>query len=337
MGDRARIAVILAAHGEAETTGIRENYRVNMHTLGHASLVMPIPLQLRRFISVSSSLRKRVRSFSNSQASPHNSITRNQAEALKNRLDSLHAGTGLEFDVRAAFSASEPYQENVIDTTRSFDGQVIVSMSPIESTLSCGLLCSHLASARNSRELGKVRVLSRFWDDGGLYPLYLDHLFGKGALDDSLKPKGRALVLMFHGTLVTDAKGREPDFRTGLHETMSFAGRLSRMIEEHPANRYDKVYTAFLNHDVGGTWTKPSFEEVCMEIRNAGYSGADLFGCGYFADGNETIHRADELMRAAGLVDVSNISCFNASPLFTAYLASKVGVAVRQIIGLGAG
>lgn len=335
MVDTSRIAVILAAHGEAETTGIRENYRVNMQTLGHASLVMPLPLQLRRFISATSSLRKRIRSFSNSQASPHNSITRRQAEALQNHLDSLHGGSGPVFDVHAAFSASDPSLETVIDRTRHYGGQVILSMSPIESTLSCGLLCSYLASTRSREELGNVRVISRFWIDSALYPLFLDHLFGSGSLSGIRRTEGRALVLMFHGTLVTDTKGNVPDFRTGLHETRGFARRLSSMIEEYPSNPYQKVFTAFLNHDVGGEWTKPSFEEVCGEIRREGYSGADLFGCGYFADGNETIHRKDELMQATGLSDVSNIPCLNASPAFTAYLASRVTSAVRQIMGMG--
>ncbi|NTW56521.1 MAG: ferrochelatase [Chlorobiaceae bacterium] len=334
MTEKKRFAVILAAHGEAETTGLRENYRVNMQTLGHASMVMPIPLPLRHFISATSSMRKRIRSLSNSQASPHNGITRRQAESLQLLLESQHGGEGISFDVHAAFSASDPAVEKIIDSTRSHDGQVIVSMSPIDSTLSCGLLCSYLESTRSPAELGRARVISRLWDDGDLYPIFLDHLFGCIAQIGFTRRGKRALVLMYHGTLVADAKGGTPNFRTGLHETMSLAGRLGNMIAAHPSNPYSKVFTAFLNHDVGGTWTRPSFEEVCTEIREEGFTGADLFGCGYFADGNETIHRGDELKVASALSDVSTIPCLNGSAAFTSYLASKVSAAAKQILAM---
>jgi protoporphyrin/coproporphyrin ferrochelatase len=333
MTEKARIAVILAAHGEAETTGIRENYRVNMQTLGHASLVMPIPAALQRFISVTSSVKKRIRSFSNSQASPHNRITREQAMALGSCLADGYGEGALTFDVHAAFSASDPSQESIIDRTRTHDAQVIISMSPIDSTLSCGLLCSYLASTRTPAELGNVRVLSRFWDDGELYPLFLGHLLENRAHPDAGKGDERVLVLMFHGTIVSDTKGKEPEFRTGLEGTMTFARRLCRMIEEHPANPYVRVMPAFLNHDVGGNWTRPSFEEVCREIGREGYRAVDLFGCGYFADGNETIHRASELIQLTGLRTVQSIPCLNSSPSLTAYLASKVTRAAYQIMG----
>jgi ferrochelatase len=335
MTENLRIAVILAAHGEAETTRFLENYRVNMHTLGHASRVMPIPLPLQRLISVTSSFRKRVRSLTNSLASPHNSLTREQADALGRRLGVLSVQSRFSFDVHAAFSASEPSLESVLEKTREYDAEVIVSMSPIDSTLSCGLICGHLASTRSPRELCRVRVLSRFWDDGGLYPVFIDHLLENAAARHVRKEDGRVLMLMYHGTLVSDAKGGEPVFRTGLDGTMTFSRRLSKMIGEHPANPYAKIMTAFLNHDVGGIWTSPSFEDVCRQLSRDACAGADLFACGYFVDGNETIHRASELSRSSPLRDVSTIPCLNASPAFTEYLATKVLAAVRQIEGTG--
>jgi ferrochelatase len=54
------MAVVLAAHGEAETSGFFENYQVSLHTLQRASEVIPVPAPLRHFISSSSSLRKKI-------------------------------------------------------------------------------------------------------------------------------------------------------------------------------------------------------------------------------------------------------------------------------------
>ncbi|NTW82164.1 MAG: ferrochelatase [Chlorobiaceae bacterium] len=328
---KRKIAVILAAHGEAETTGILENYRVTMQTLGHASLVMPIPLPLQRFIAVTSSIRKRVRSLTNAQASPHNRITREQGDALCRQLNSSFLSGQYDFEVHAAFSASEPYVEKVIEKTRCSDAQVIVSMSPVDSTLSCGMLCSYLASAFSGQELSKVKVLSRFWSDEQLHFVILDHLLQNSRFSKTSGEEKRMLLLLLHGTLVTDKTGNTPKFRTGLEETMIFADRLRNMIVAHPANPYRSVRTVYLNHNVGGEWTKPSFEEICIDLQKEQAESVDIFACGYFADGNETIHRASELEAAVPVSSVYTIPCLNNSQLFTSFLASKVICVVEQI------
>jgi protoporphyrin/coproporphyrin ferrochelatase len=328
---KRKIAVILAAHGEAETTGILENYRVTMLTLGHASMVMPIPLPLQQLIAVTSSIRKRVRSFSNAQASPHNRITREQGDELSRQLNSSLLAGQFDFEVHAAFSASEPNVEKVIEKTRCSDAQVIVSMSPVDSTLSCGMLCSYLASSFSVQELSKVRVLSRFWSDEQLYFVILDHLLQNSRFSRTSGDKKRMLLLLHHGTLVTDKTGDTPKFRTGLDATMIFADRLRSMIVAHPDNPYRSVRTAYLNHNVGGEWTKPSFEEICFDLKKEQAESVDIFACGYFADGNETIHRAAELISEVPDSSVCNIPCLNNSQLFTSYLALKVVSAVKQI------
>ncbi len=89
MQPKKKIAVILAAHGEAETTRFMENYRVTRQTLAHASRVMPIPGSLQMTIAVTSSLKKLIRSRTNAACSPHNSITREQVGALQQLLDDV--------------------------------------------------------------------------------------------------------------------------------------------------------------------------------------------------------------------------------------------------------
>ena len=336
MQPKKKIAVILAAHGEAETTRFLENYRVTRQTLAHASQVMPIPGALQMTIAVSSSLKKLIRSRTNSEASPHNSITRDQVGALQQLLDDLPSATQFDFKVYAAFSASPPYMEQVIEQTRSYDGEVIVSMSPIDNTLSCGMLCSYLAASRNLEELGKVKVLSRFWSDERLYSMYCDYLF-QNSLESyrtgkAVKDEKRVLLLLFHGTLVKDAKGDPPLFRTGCQETMMFAQRLKEAFFGDPRNPYGRILTVYLNHNVGGEWTRPSFEEVTEMLKEEASVVVDLFGCGYFADGNETIHRAGELMNSSSVIKAKSIPCLNCTPAFTGYLASRVTDAARQIM-----
>ncbi len=336
MASRDKIAVILAAHGEAETTRFMENYRVTRQTLAHASQVMPISGSLQKTIAVTSSIKKLIRSRTNAQCSPHNRITRDQADALQQYLNASSSAMAFDFEVYSAFSASPPYVEKIIEETRFYDGQVIVSMSPIDNTLSCGQLCSCLAATRSPEELGKVKVLSRFWNDAKLHSIYCDYLFEDTFLHGQAlspeKEEKRVLLLLFHGTLVKDAKGDTPLFRTGREETMTFAERLQALMVSDPRNPYSRIMTVYLNHNVGGEWTKPSFEEISAIFKAESSVAVDLFGCGYFADGNETIHRAEELLCSSSVRQATSIPCLNSTPAFTSYLASRVTDAARQIM-----
>jgi ferrochelatase len=334
---KEKIAVILAAHGEAETNHFIENYRVTSKTLAHVSRVMPIPLPLQKVIALSSSLKKRFGAPVTHVGSPQNRITREQALALQQHFDQSKGVGPFSFDVHAAFSASPPYIDHLIDSTRNYDGQVIVSMAPVDTSISCGLICSGLATSLKGEELAKVRVISRFWDDEQLCSIYCNHLFETNARNvrtpSAIPEDKQVLLLLFHGTLVTDVKGDLPLFRTGLDETTGLAARLRRAILSDSRNRYGKVIVVYLNHDVGGKWTSPSFAEVCAMLRQESGLSVDLFGCGYFSDGNETIHRLDELTDSLNVTDAAIIPSINTFPSFIDYLASRVTIAARQITG----
>ena len=209
-------------------------------------------------------------------------------------------------------------------------------MSPIDNTLSCGQLCSYLAASRSREELGKVKVLSRFWSDERLYSIYSDYLFEHSSdqcsTRSAVRDEERVLLLLYHGTLVKDAKGDPPLFRTGHDETMRFARRLQEVLLGDTRNPYGRIMTVYLNHNVGGEWTRPSFEDVSRMLKAEGSTVVDLFGSGYFADGNETIHRAGELLQASLVREAISIPCLNNTLAFTGYLASRVTDAASQIM-----
>ncbi len=333
MPPRKKVAVILASHGEAETAGFIENYRVSLHTLARASEVMRIPVPLQHLISFSSSLKKRMRNAPGSGGSPQNPVTRTQAALLQQHLDRHPSASAIEFDVRAAYSASSPSVEQVLADTMGHDGQVVVPMAPVDNSLSCGFLCGHIAGAYPSGALHRVKVIGRLWTDEALYRLYLGHLFEEGRQLPGAGGRGNALLLLFHGTLVRDSNGEPPRFHTGFEETASFARELVSRIMADRRNPWDAVRVAYLNHDVGGEWTKPSFEEVCRTLAAGGSGHVSLFAAGYFSDGNETIHRADALAGLESGLQVESIPCLNDSPAFAGYLADRVAGGAAQILG----
>ncbi|NTW51855.1 MAG: ferrochelatase [Chlorobiaceae bacterium] len=326
------IAVVLVAHGEAETSGFFENYRVSRHTLDRASTVMHIPPLLRQVISVSSSLKKKMRAGL-AAGSPQNQLTRAQAVTLQERLDRHTASfPGIRFEVRAAYSASEPYVEDVLADTRGYDGRIVVPMAPVDNALICGVLCAHLAGSSTSLELSRTRVIGRLWTDGALHRAYMEHLFESGRAMPVSKREHNVLMLLFHGTIIKDSNGAVPSFHTGHKETEAFSAHLTSAIESDPRSPWGNIMTAFLNHDVGGEWSTPSFGEVCMKVGRSGCRHVSLFAAGYFSDGNETIHQAAHLAAVSPTLKVESIPCLNDSHAFSAYLAGRVASAASQII-----
>lgn len=327
-----RVAVVLVAHGEAETAGFIENYRVALHTLRRASGIIPVPPPLQYFISFSSSLKKRL--AGRRSGSPQNPLTRAQAKGLQAYLDryARAASPDLSFEVMASFSASEPYVEDSIEKTRTFDARILVPMAPIDNALSCGVLCDHLAGSCTPDELARTRVVGRLWRDAELHRACLDHLFGSAGNRVAAPDEKSVLMLLCHGTLVEDRYGEAPSFRTGYEESLEFSDRLASLIADDPRNRWGRVMTAFLNHDVGGRWSEPSFEEACRMIDGQGYRQVSLFAAGYFSDGNETIHRSGLLAASKPDIRVETIPCLNDAPAFISCLAGKVVAATRQIL-----
>ncbi len=331
-GRRKRIAVILASHGEAETGGLAENYRVALHTLSGAASLMPIPVPLQHFIALGTSLKKRLGLVPGGSGSPQNSLTRLQAAALQRDLDAHPVASQARFHVYPAYSASEPSVERMIESTAGHDGQVVVPMAPVDNALVCGRICGHIASGRPAERLHRIRVVGQLWRDEALHAACLEHLLGSART----KPGGNrksALLLLFHGTLVRDGKGAEPSFHTGRKETAGFAGRLASLIMADPRSQWDEVRVAYLNHDVGGEWTHPSFEDACRKLIEEGFGRVSLFPAGYFSDGNETLYRAAELLKLAPGITADPIPGLNDSPAFIAFLAARVTGAATQILG----
>ena len=323
-----RIAVVLAAHGEAETAGFFENYRVSLHTLQRASEIISVPVPLRHFISLTSSVRKKI--GNKSSGSPQNPLTRRQALALQARLGGML--DGVSFEVMAAFSASEPCVEAVLEKRHGYDGVIVVPMAPVDNAMSCGFLCSHLGRTCSPTDLSRTRVVGRLWEDEALHRACLDHLLGGGRALPTGSRERNALMLLFHGTLVADRNGASPAFHTGHDETVAFSRRLAALIESDPRNPWGTVATAFLNHDVGGKWSSPSFEEAGKMLLAEGCRHVSLFAAGYFSDGNETLHRESAFSAIEPSVRVETIPCLNDSPHLIACLAGRVVAAARQIL-----
>jgi len=318
-----RIAVILVAHGEAETDSFFENFSMIRHTLAHAGEVMNLPRPLQFVASLAGGLKNNVTFRARKYQSPQNRITRQQASLLQNKLNTVAMHQQINFEVYSAFHATPPFVNDIVEQTSGHDLQLLVSMSPIDNRLTSGNLqqLSARCSAVNGQR-GPV-VVHGFWKDAGLRQVYLDHLFyHEKNINRSV------LVLAFHGTLVKDTKGRVPMFHTGLKEMEEMGSTLRNAILIDPRNGYDSIEIAYLNHDVGGSWTKPSLAESLEALSSRGVKAVDIFSCGYFSDGTETILHVQHDAAASSVKTIRFFPCINDSEAFADFLAGKIAAVV---------
>ncbi len=317
-----KIAVILVAHGEAETESFFENFSMIRHTLAHAGEVMKLPRPLQLVASLAGGMKNKVTFRAQKYRSPQNRITRQQASQLQEKLNRVVMPDQINFEVYSAFHATPPFVKDIVEQTSGHDLQLLVSMSPIDNRLTSGN--PQRLSARCLPINGQrcPVVVHGFWKDAGLRQVYLDHVFSYG------KTNGSALVLAFHGTLVKDTKGDVPMFHTGLKEMQEMGSTLRNAILIDPRNGYDRIEIAYLNHDVGGTWTKPSLAESLKALSSKGARDVDIFSCGYFSDGTETILYAQKEAAASSVKSIRFLPCINDSEAFADFLAEKVATVV---------
>jgi ferrochelatase len=85
------------------------------------------------------------------------------------------------------------------------------------------------------------------------------------------------LFLLYLGTIARDSRGEVSGFRTGLQEATYFAEKLLTRIAVDGRHPYGRVMTAFLNHDVGGTWSSPSFKDAGRLLQENGAANVVFF------------------------------------------------------------
>ncbi|MEE4638511.1 MAG: ferrochelatase [Wenzhouxiangella sp.] len=312
-----RIRVILAAHGEPETAGLADHFKVSWRTLGHASEVMGLSAPMRLAICTAAAVRKRI---AGDPGSIHNKNTRSQAKALQ---EALQKHPQARYNVQPAFASAPPYLEETIDLPNEVDRQVVLNMIPTDSRLSCGLMCHSLLEASASvRE--RTAVLSRLWDDPQLIAIHCAHIAAHFPHGEPDKPI--CLILVLHGTLVQDRQGQKPGFHTGEEEKTVYGDALRSALLAMPERSWQRVEIAYLNHGVGGRWSSPSLSELLSRLERDGVQSAVAYACEHLVDGGET-RQIEQLLAAGRIAKTWRLPCLNDSQALVEFLAARVRAA----------
>jgi protoporphyrin/coproporphyrin ferrochelatase len=316
MSSQSGRLIILYSHGEPRTHGFFENLGVGLRTLGHAAQVMALPLPLRWFIAGIGALRKRIHRRG---GSPHNALTWQQARALADELSRRGWDAAA---VHAAFSVTSPSphallrgRAQAVSSGAELEHPVILSMTLVDSRLACGGLCWPPHAVRG-------RVLARLWDDPRYFSLTRQFL-----LRQAPPTPGEVLVLVLHGTLVEDARGRPPDFHTGLAETEALGASVRAHLLEAAGGAvsgWTEVEIAYLNHDVGGRWTQPDLSTCLQGLHTRGVQAVAAYPLGYLVDGLETEGEMARILAASPVARTRRIPALNADPGLIRYLADRI-------------
>jgi ferrochelatase len=313
-----RVRVILAAHGEAETAGFAENFRVSHRTLKHAAEVMRLPAPLRLAICFLGALRKRIRGAG---GSAHNLNTRCQARALE---AALGEEDGMRYRVQAAFASAPPYLEELVSVQGDAERRLVLSMIPTDSRLACGLVCHSLLNAPPSVRQGTT-VLARLWEAPDFIVLQCEHI---GAHFPQTARSGPCcLVLVMHGTVVRDERGAAPGFHTGAAEKDAYGRALSSRLMARSDRPWQRVEIAYLNHAVGGEWSSPTLPELLARLAAEGVHSAVAYACEHLVDGGETLG-LPAVLAASPVPETHLLPSLNTASPFTDFLASRVRGAV---------
>lgn len=319
-GTTSRVLVLLAAHGEAAGSGFREHYSVSWRTLAHAADVMSLPAPLRFVICLLGAARK---SRDRNSGSRHNALTQRQARALEATLgdDTLHS-----YQVKAVFASAEPGMGQALQTADRPATVLVHSMIPTDSRLSCGHSCR---TAHALAEDAEVLPLSRLWDDPELIAVHEAHLAEQLATIGGEKKADPqcALVVVLHGTLLTDGKGHPPGFHNGEKEKTRYGEQLQSALAGMPDRPWQRVVVAYLNHAVGGHWSQPELTRCLEQLAQDGVHRAFIYAAEHLVDGAET-SRLGQTLQDSPLEGGHCFPCLNDSPRFIDYLADRVRKAV---------
>jgi len=318
----AQIRVLLAAHGEAETAGMVENFRISWRTLTHAAAVMRLPAPLRVFICSFGALRKRL---SGRSGSPHNDHTRQQAAALEARLNEDSAD---HYRVEPVFASAPPYLDDAVAVADGLDRQVIMNMIPTDSRLSCGLGCHALLKASESARR-RTRVIARLWEAPELIDVHCDHIAAH--FPSPATEKNSCLVLALHGTVVRDEQGRPPSYHSGEAEKTAYGEALKSALMAMPERAWQRVELAYLNHGVGGQWSSPALPDLMNRIGKEGVDYAVVYACEHFVDGGETLG-LDDLLARGTVPETHVLPCLNAVPSLIEFLAARIEASVSSSV-----
>jgi protoheme ferro-lyase len=310
--------VVLLTYGEPPTADFGRQLAYSWRILWDLTrLVAPIPPFVIPMIAVSRA-RLRVKTWKDEgYGSPIEAITRAQANALQTELSANGSGP---WRAHVAYEFRRPLLAETLTAMPAGAQVAIVPMYAAESEFTHDIARRAISAAdgavRRAAAGKDVRVVPAL-DPETLADLSARHIEAELARLGVRAGADTALVLAAHGTLLEPPR----PMNTGREGTEAIARGITRRL----APRFGRVQEGWLNHTMGGEWTKPAADVAVRDLAAAGFKKIVYFPYGFLADNAESQLEGRVLLRAQwDLEEVHHIACLNASPALAKALADAV-------------
>lgn len=316
------IDVILLTYGEPEKSAFREQWRYSNRILNKLTrLVAPIPklavplLGAYRGYTRTRLWRKR------NYASPLETITQRQAHRLQEVL--TENAYGQEWRVRVAYEFRDPSLVDILATLRRENPERVVLVPlylPISDfTTGISRREYHRYQAKHNRPLpdpSMVTFRACHRELAAVSAEYLREQVARRGISDAQK-KETGLLLGCHGTVMTPPPGIQD---AGYCDTKQMYDDLEELL----APEFQAVGIGWLNHRLGGEWTRPTLEESAKALLEQGIRKFVYYPFGFLADNAETQLEGRTVLNNLGITDYHHIPCLNDDPDFIRFLARKI-------------
>lgn len=317
--------VVLLTYGEPPAARFAPQLAYSWRILwGLTRRVAPIPPFVLPFIALGRARLRCALWRDHDYASPIERITEDQAQAVGREL----AGDGEDaWRVHVAYEFRRPLLAEMLDALPAGEPVAVVPMYVAESEFTHDIARRQVAELPAARTREARAAAARARVVPGLDPEELGALSAEHILA-CLRARGVtpgpdwALVLAAHGTLLTPPR----PMNTGREATEAVADAIERRL----APRFGRVQRGWLNHVMGGEWTRPAADVAVRELVAAGHRRLVYFPYGFLADNAESQLEGRILLAAQpGLEAVEHLPCLNDSPR----LARAIAVATRRALG----
>lgn len=314
--------IILITYGEPPESNFRDQWIYSNRIFNRLTrLVAPIPAFAVPFLSARRGWYRTRLWKKQHYSSPLENITNRQVQSLQRELEAL--SSDVQYQVHAAYEFREPLLPTVLERIprNDCDQLFMIPMYIPVSDFTTELTINNYERYQNKKQ---NRLPQPNWilfrpllkDLGRLLARYVITQAENLGISYEVR-KQTGLLLGCHGTIMYPPPGITD---TGYQDMFA----LYQILEEHLSPEFPTVSIGWLNHQLGGEWTRPTLLESVQKMQADGIQKFIYFPYGFLADNAETQLEGRMVMEEAGIHAYPHLPCLNDHPEFIHFLAKQI-------------
>jgi protoheme ferro-lyase len=321
-----RIAVMCLTYGEPAQNRFWPQFNYSWSILNRLTRrVAPIPLFVTPLLAARRGLQRAIKFNQLGWNSPLEQYSQQQVDALKAELTARQPD--VQWDVHLVCEFRDPYLASFLKTMKDDppDEIIMVPLYVADSDFTSGVSRTDLErfDRQVRRQLGRnplpaPRYLAGFGFDERAGKLIADFIWNQVEQAGWTESDTRESVLILgaHGTVIFPP----PGVNNSAKETRFLFG----LVRKHLRPKFADVRIGWLNHVLGGVWTKPEVMDSARESQARGIKKVVYYPFGFVADNGETQLEGRVQLEPFEWEAMLYLACPNACPGFIRLTADRI-------------